>query len=139
MRLLLVLLSLIVVFPALAGDHPAEDRNCPSRDFADFLGVYSEDVEVQKHFTTFPLSTQELDREGELEPIERALTADLVIFPVIPPENERRQQALMLSVDEISEQYARVRLFKEDTDYLVFYVFSKAECWRLERIEDRSL
>ena len=96
---------------------------------------------MQVAFTQYPLLEQRLDinAEPEPKPVVRKLRRDQVSFPVFPNEAERRKQSLVLRIDEKKSNHVKLTLVKEDTDYQVNYFFSRDSCWRLKRIEDRSL
>ena len=114
---------------------------CPSRDFSEFIQAFSENTAMQVAFTQYPLLEQRLDINAEPEPklVVRKLRRDQVSFPVFPNEAERRKQSLVLRIDEKKSNHVKLTLVKEDTDYQVNYFFSRDSCWRLKRIEDRSL
>ena len=114
---------------------------CPSQDFPEFLKVFSENVDIQKAFTKYPLKKQQLDLDAdpEPEPVLRNLQRGQISFPVIPGESERKLKSLTLRIEKVEPKKAKLSLVKADTDWHVLYFFSKNACWNLERIEDWSL
>ena len=127
--------------PASQPNQQANQIACPSRDFSEFIQAFSENTEIQVAFTQYPLLEQRLDinAEPEPKPVVRKLRRDQVSFPVFPNEAERRKQSLVLRIDEKKSNHVKLTLVKADTDYQVNYFFSRDSCWRLKRIEDRSL
>ena len=123
--------------PASGGSQIA----CPSRDFPEFIKAFSENTEVQRAFTKYPLQEQRMDTDAEPEPkpVLRKLRRDQVSFPVMPNEAERKKQALVLIIEEKKPTHVKLTLVKDDTDYQINYFFSLNSCWRLERIENESL
>ena len=127
--------------PASQPTQQAGQVACPSRDFSEFIQAFSENKAMQVAFTQYPLLEQRLDIDAEPEPkpVVRKLRRDQVSFPVFPNEAERRKQSLVLRIDEKKSNHVKLTLVKADTDYQVNYFFSRDSCWRLKRIEDRSL
>ncbi|WP_265284749.1 hypothetical protein [Verminephrobacter aporrectodeae] len=127
--------------------HPVQQASgsrqikCPSRDFSEFIKVFSESKEVQIKFTKYPLKEQWLDLTAmpEPKPVMQKSRRNQIDFPVIPDEVERKQRDLILRIDEIKSNRAKLTLTKDDTDHLVNYFFSLNSCWNLVRIEDWSL
>lgn len=114
---------------------------CPSSDFSIFIRTFSNDVNVQKTFTKYPLKKQFLDPDAEPEPkkVIRNLKRHQIQFPIIPLHEERVKQSLEIHIASVTANTATVTLVKPDTDYQVSYYFRKSGCWGLVRIEDWSL
>lgn len=114
---------------------------CPSRDFSEFMTVFSENTETQMAFTKYPLKQQRLDANAEPEPkpVTRKLRRNQVSFPVMPNETERTKLSLVFRIDEKKPTHVKLTLAKRDTDYQIYYFFILNSCWRLVRIEDWSL
>lgn len=114
---------------------------CPSRDFHIFFRDFTEKIEIQRTFTSFPLAKQVLDLhvEPEPKPIQLSLSRNQVSFPLLPDRQHRKLRSLDLKLDELSPAHSRVTLKRADTDYQILYFFSLRECWYLDRIEDWSL
>lgn len=89
---------------------------CPAQDISFFIQRFSSDETVQRSFTTI----------GSAE------------FPVMPLVQERKDNALVMQLEEVTASTARVDLARSDTDYLVSYFFKMDDCWRLVRIENGS-
>jgi len=89
---------------------------CPAQDISFFIQRFSSDETVQRSFTTI----------GSAE------------FPVMPLVQERKDNALVMQLEEVTASTARVNLARSDTDYLVSYFFKMDDCWRLVRIENGS-
>ncbi|WP_265257311.1 hypothetical protein [Verminephrobacter aporrectodeae] len=127
--------------------HPVQQASgsrqikCPSRDFYEFIKVFSENKEVQIKFTKYPLKHQWMDTDAEPEPkpVMRILQRDQVSFPVIHNEAKRKKKNLILQIDWIKSNRAKLTMVKDDTDYLINYFFVLNSCWNLVRIENRSL
>lgn len=122
-------------------DKVKSDSICPATDFSEFLNAFVDSEELQHLFTMMPLKWQQLDLDAEPEPkqVLRILDSQEIKFPLIPSPSERRAKSLTLKIEYLSDHRAKVVLDQSDTDYQVFYFFSKNACWRLERIEDWSL
>ena len=90
---------------------------CPAQDISFFIQRFSSDEAVQRSYTM-------------VQPAE---------FPVMPLVQERKDNALVMQLEDVTASTARVNLAKPDTDYLVSYYFKMDDCWRLVRIENQSL
>jgi hypothetical protein len=90
---------------------------CPAQDISFFIQRFSSDEAVQRMYTT----------------VESAE------FPVMPLVQERKDNALVMQLEDVTTLTARVNLARPDTDYLVSYYFKMDDCWRLVRIENQSL
>ena len=119
----------------------AHGATCPATKFTAFFPKFADSVAVQKAFTDYPLAHVLLDHEAKPEPREIKVTVDKakLTFPLIPPAVERKRAKLALRIDEASDTNAKATLFKDDTGYQMVYFFRKDACWKLERIEDRSM
>lgn len=64
---------------------------CPGKDFSSFLERFSNDVTIQRAFTTSPLIQYQVDVTAEPEPKEfkRILQREQIEFPVMPLSQER--------------------------------------------------
>ncbi|WP_138927920.1 hypothetical protein [Verminephrobacter aporrectodeae] len=102
--------------------------------------MFSESKEVQSQFTKYPLKRQvREDAEPEAKIVMRTLRRDQVSFPVIYDEAERKQENLILRIDWIKSNRAKLTMMKDDTDYVIDYFFILNSCWNLVRIENWSL
>lgn len=122
--------------------HPSSDSlRCPSSNFKDFLASYTEDSQVQRKFTKFPLRMQHLDvrAQPEPKPVVQILAKGQVKFPLIQRASDRQSLSLVIEINEIEDRQAKITLKKVDTDYQVNYFFSRNGCWKLDRIEDWSM
>jgi hypothetical protein len=90
---------------------------CPAQDISFFIQRFSSDETVQRTYTT-------------VQPAE---------FPVMPLIQERKDNALVMQLEDVTALTARVNLGKPDTDYQVSYYFKMDDCRRLVRIENQSL
>lgn len=114
--------------------------NCPSLKFEKFIEKYANDVYLQNKFTIFPLQIlTTIDSQPEPKQKIEKLTQNKIKFPLIPLETERRKEKLILKTQSIKNDSAIVKLYKEDTGYLVNYFFTKNSCWHLVKIEDWSI
>lgn len=124
----------------LAAAPKALEAACPSAKFPAFFAAFADSVPVQKAFTDYPLAHVLLDHAVQpAREIKVQLQKDKLSFPLIPPRTQRKRAGLAFRTDDVTEQNAKVSLFKEDTGYQVVYFFHKDGCWKLERKEDRSL
>jgi len=90
---------------------------CPAQDISFFIQRFSRDEAVQRIYTTVQSAE----------------------FPVMPLVQERKDNALVMQLEDVTASTARVNLAKPDTDYLMSYYFKMDDCWRLVRIENQSL
>jgi len=90
---------------------------CPAQDISFFIQRFSSDEAVQRSYTTVQSTA----------------------FPVMPLVQERKDNALVMQLEDVTASNARVSLANPDTDYLVSYYFKMDDCWRLVRIENQSL
>lgn len=130
------------------GSHPvrsASDKSqttCPSQDFPEFIKVFSENREVQKAFTKYPLRNQWIDSYDKPEPrtIIQNLERHQIQFPVFPFREERVKQSLEFRVGSVTASHATVILVKPGTTYQVMYEFGfdSGTCWYLLSVDDRS-
>jgi hypothetical protein len=90
---------------------------CPAQDISFFIQRFSSDEAVQRIYTTVQSAE----------------------FPVMPLVQERKDNALVMKLEDVTALTARVNLAKPDTDYLVSYYFKMDDCCRLVRIENQSL
>ena len=130
--------TLLMVLALAAG---AAQAACPAQKFPAFFSSYADSVSVQKAYTDYPLAHSMLDHAAKPGPREMKLklAKGKLSFPLIPGAAERKRAGLALKVDEAGAGKAMATLFKEDTGYKVVYVFRKDACWKLERIEDKSM
>ena len=115
---------------------------CDRGHFQDFLDRFSEDVQVQRTHTAFPLHKREfrhVTTQIEPLPVESVLKESQVRFPVYPSPSQLHEQSLTAEVSAENGKTTEVRVSRADTDYLVVYSFEHDRCWKLTRVEDRSL
>lgn len=119
----------------------AQGAACPAAKFPAFFPKFADNVAVQKAYTDYPLAHVLLDHEAKPEPREIKLTVEKtkLTFPLIPAAAERKRAKLALRIDEASDSNAKATLFNAERGYKMEYYFRKNGCWKLERIEDRSL
>ena len=115
--------------------------SCPAADFPAFVRAFSNDVNVQRAFTKYPLKKQWLDPDPGPEPREviQDLDRHQIQFPILPLPEERVNYSLEIRIDSVTADSAKITLVEPDTDYQVSYFFKKNSCWTLTRIEDWSL
>jgi hypothetical protein len=114
---------------------------CDRAHFQDFLDRFSEDVQVQRTHTAFPLHKREyrnVATQIDPIPVELTLKESEVRFPVYPSPGQIIERSLTVDVSAENGKTTQVRLSREDTDYLVVYSFEFGRCWKLTRVEDRS-
>ncbi len=115
---------------------------CDRSHFQDFLDRFSEDVQVQRTHTAFPLHKREyrhVTTQIEPIPVELTLKEPQVRFPVYPNASQLNARSLTAKVSAENGKTTEVRVSRDDTDYLVVYSFEHDRCWKLTRVEDRSL
>ena len=129
------------VAASLIVSQAAHAATCPATQFSAFFPKFSDSVAVQKAFTDYPLAHVLLDHEARPAPREIKVKVEKakLTFPLIPPAQERKRSKLALRIDEASDTHAKATLFNEDRGYKMEYFFRRDACWKLERIEDRSL
>lgn len=122
-----------------AGRSPAAE--CPASDFLAFLALYAESPRVQREWTRFPLERLTLaEGPDEPTPVLESVSREQARFPLLPSRGRRAADSLEIRTEEAADGGWRVVIEKPDTDRVVHYLFqSHGECWRLVRIEDRSL
>lgn len=81
----------------------------------------------------------DIDAEPEPKKVIQSLHREQIKFPIIPLSKEREKQSLQIKIVDVTSTDAKINVTKPDTDYQVSYFFKKNDCWKLERIEDRSL
>jgi hypothetical protein len=129
---------------SLPGDAPSASQRsetalCRADNFTSFLARYSEDADFQKRNTASPLSKQVVENVlPEPRPVEKSIELSQVSFPVFPSSVRIKADSLQMQVTP-DARGMKVRLSKPDTDYLIEYFFERRECWRLVRIQDKSL
>ena len=89
---------------------------CPAQDISFFIQRFSSDEAVQRSYTSIQSAA----------------------FPVMPLVQERKDNALVLQLEDVRPATARVDLSGPDTGDLVSYYFKMDDCWRLVRIENQS-
>lgn len=119
----------------------AQGAACPAAKFPAFFPKFADNVAVQKAYTDYPLAHVLLDHEAKPEPREIRVKVEKakLTFPLIPPATERKRSKLALRIDEASDTNAKATLFNAERGYKMEYYFRKDACWKLERIEDRSM
>src|SRR5262245_20611076 len=114
---------------------------CDPAHFQDFLDQFSEDVQVQRKHTEFPLHKREyrhVTTQVDPVPVESVVKEADVRFPVYPSPNDLHAREQTAEVAAQEGRKAEVRVSRADTDYLVVYSFEHKGCWKLTRVEDRS-
>ncbi|RMQ47770.1 hypothetical protein ALQ04_04082 [Pseudomonas cichorii] len=114
---------------------------CPSQDFENFLQHFANDISVQKAFVSTPLQSDFIDPEAEPEPrqVSRRLDKAQLDFPLMPSEQQQRNQGLTLNKTLQDPKHASITLRKADTGYQLSLFFKREACWMLYRIQDDSL
>jgi hypothetical protein len=126
------------------GPQPAAPKPvsiCERDHFQNFLDRFSEDVQVQRTHTAFPLHKREyrnVATQIEPIPVELTLKEPDVRFPVYPSPGQINEQSLIAEVTAENDKKTVVRLSRADTEHLVVYSFEYGGCWKLMRVEDRS-
>nr|WP_279583422.1 hypothetical protein [Xylella fastidiosa] len=111
--------------------------SCPGEDFTTFFKKFSNDVNIQRAFTKYPLRIKELDLSAapEVKKVVKHLRGDQVHFPVFPLKAERESKSIEIMDDLNSEKV----LYQPGKDYLMAYKFVNDSCWYLSSIENQSL
>jgi hypothetical protein len=134
---------LLFALAACAGEAPnppsassADAAACEESDSASFLSRFVADIEFQRQATKSPLLERVID--DDLEPKESLVTKSAEEFPLLPSPAQIKAQGLVLENIE-TDRGMQVRLYKPETDYLIYYEFERVPCWTLVRIENQSL
>ena len=119
----------------------AAQAACPADKFSAFFPKFADSVAVQKTYTDYPLAHMLLDHAAKPAPREMQVKVDKakLAFPLVPAAQERKRLKLAFKVEEGSASSATATLFNEDRGYKMVYVFRKDACWKLARVEDRSM
>ena len=128
-----------VILAGTAYAPAASAATCPSQDFPAFLDIFMKDVAVQQAFTARPLQSVSIDATAEPEPKPVTRMLDKPVFPVMSDAQKQRRDGLRRTVSAQPGGDIEVKLAGTDGDYQVRYLFRKAGCWQLYRIEDDSL
>ena len=127
--------------PRKLGGTTQANSICEPNHFQDFLDQFSEDVQVQRKHTAFPLRRREnrhVTTQLDSVPVELNLKEPEVRFPVYPNPTQLHDQSLTVEVSAENGDKKQVRVSRADTGYLVVYSFEHDRCWRLTRVEDMS-
>ncbi len=113
---------------------------CKAKNFDDFYQRFTENVEMQKLCTHYPLQKLDLvEEQDDLVPKLVKLGREEVIYPLILTQQEQKDKVLSLKILTINNKIAKVTLYKPDTGYQVIYRFKKKNNWQLIKIEDWSV
>lgn len=120
---------------------PTGALECPAQDFDGFLKRFSNDIEIQKTFVSTPLLSEFIDPEAQPEPrpVSQRLDKTQLTFPLMPSEDQQREQGLTLDKQITGPDQALIKLTKADTGYQLSLFFKREACWKLYRIQDDSL
>lgn len=117
---------------------------CPTQNFSDFLDIFSESEEVQKAFTQYPLTKQQINFDAK--PYPKLYTKNLgyqqISFPLVPDEATREAKSLSFIIDQDSIGAVRKgkAFLTSYTGMYITYSFEKKKgCWRLTSMNDQSL
>lgn len=133
--------AVAAVAPTSAAEHMQAAAkptvSCPGEDFTTFFKKFSNDVNIQRAFTKYPLRIKELDLSAapEVKKVVKHLRGDQVHFPVFPLKAERESKSIEIMDDLNSEKV----LYQPGKDYLMAYKFVNDSCWYLSSIENQSL
>ena len=119
----------------------ASVTTCPAQDFDGFLKRFANDIEVQKTFVSTPLQSEFIDPEAQPEPrpVSELLDKSHLRFPLMPSDQQQRDQGLTLAKQLKGPDQAMIKLTKADTGYQLSLYFKREACWVLYRIQDESL
>lgn len=114
--------------------------SCKAKNFDVFYKRFTENIDMQKLCTHFPLQKLELvEEQGDLVPKLVKLTREQITYPLILTQQEQKEQVLNLKILMINNKTAKVTLYKPDAGYQVIYRFKKKKTWKLIKIEDWSV
>ncbi|ALR09778.2 hypothetical protein [Xylella fastidiosa] len=144
--LLCVAHTVAAVAPASAAEHVQAAAkptvSCPGEDFTTFFKKFSNDVNIQRAFTKYPLRIKELDLSAapEVKKVVKHLRSDQVHFPVFPLKAERERKSLDIinGTGRYLNENRKIILIQPNTDYLMLYEFVKNDCWYLSSTDNRS-
>ncbi len=111
---------------------------CPSNDFDVFLKKFTENIEVQRAFTGFPLEKLSIvDAHGEPKLLTEFLKREQIFFPLVPDTKKRELKNIDIWVDHLTDFSAEITLRNRSENYKsVSLFFTKDVCWKLTKIED---
>ncbi|MDR1075485.1 MAG: hypothetical protein LBL59_04060 [Xanthomonadaceae bacterium] len=114
--------------------------NCPAATLAEFVPLFFDDADIQRIYAVFPLENTYLDTDAEPEPlpVTQKLPEDEAEFPLVPDLSEQATQGLQWAIIEEEGNDATVKLWQEDTGYLILLRFHRDGCWKLARVDDQS-
>lgn len=119
----------------------APQNLCPGKTFEEFALNFSNNQRIQEKYIHIPLIKIELEAgDEEPESVKALLTRKEIVFPVIESEENRISKGLELKVIDNSRGEQKIKLFKPDAGYQVYYFFEKKnKCWDLIKIDDQSM
>ncbi|ALR07574.1 hypothetical protein XFHB_12770 [Xylella fastidiosa] len=138
--LLCVAHTVAAVAPASAAEHVQAAAkptvSCPGENFKAFSKKFSNDVNIQRAFTKYPLRIKELDLSAapEVKKVVKHLRSDQVHFPVFPLQEERQRKSIEMNDDP----NLTMMLYQSGKDDVMVYAFVKDDCWYLSSIDNRS-
>lgn len=113
---------------------------CQAKNFDVFFDGFTENIEMQKLCTHYPLHKLELvEEQDDLIPKMAKLNSEQISYPLILTKAHQKEQKLSLKILTINNKIAKVTLYKPDTGYQVIYRFKKNKTWKLIKIEDWSV
>ncbi|MDR1075486.1 MAG: hypothetical protein LBL59_04065 [Xanthomonadaceae bacterium] len=124
--------------PETAAEPAPAPVDCPAAAFSDFLPLFFNDESIQRKYTAFPLERYYMGEDGDAESTEHVDESD-VEFPLVKSTSELRELGLLLDIESASDDRAEVKEWQDGTGYQYRYIFEKDGCWKLTRIEDRSI
>ncbi len=138
--------TVAAVAPTSAAEHMQAAAkptvSCPGEDFTTFFKKFSNDVNIQRAFTKYPLRIKELDLSAapEVKKVVKHLRSDQVHFPVFPLKAERERKSLDIinGTGRYLNENRKIILIQPNTDYLMLYEFVKNDCWYLSSTDNRS-
>ena len=109
---------------------------CPSSNFADFVKIFSSDLETQKAFIASPVKHIHVIADGKIpKVIERSLSAIAGDeLKVLLSENAAKSG---LTIE--TQVPGRVVVRDEAGHFLKIFVFKHSDCWALSRVEDWAI
>lgn len=123
----------------------ASDVSCPAADFLVFIRAFSNDINVQKAFTKYPLKLRTVTdpaHSPKPEYLTRVVRKKQIHFPVLLNEIELKTYGLVTNVERVSQKsFSVIESSAGDRSlgHYVEYKFKlKSGCWLLEEIVDES-
>jgi hypothetical protein len=113
---------------------------CPSLDFAQFLPVFSANIEAQQRLTAITVRALVLKHSSEssnFEPQAMKVDRSTLVFPIMTPIET--DQTKGVEVENVDAAHVNVVDKRAGNSHIKVFNFSRKACWSLEGVEDWSI